>query len=104
MLILNKRYGFWSTSLSVIGTLLLVSTYLIAPDNPRGLIIPILYIIFVLAIILLILGIIASIFAMKNKEIGIKKYTGILLPVLIILFVVLVPLLMAIGFMINDNP
>lgn len=103
-MILNKSYGFWSTSLSVIGTLLLIATYLLAPDTPQGMIVVIIYIMQVLAIVLLPLGIIASIFAIKNKEIGIKKYTGILMPVLIILFIVLIPLLMAIGFMINDNP
>lgn len=33
-----------------------------------------------------------------------KKYVGILLPILILLFILLVPILMAIGFMLNDNP
>ncbi|WP_312476156.1 hypothetical protein [Neobacillus sp.] len=61
-------------------------------------------IMFAVAIILFALGIIASILSIKLKENGTKKYVGILLPVLIILFVILFPILMAIGFMLNDKP
>lgn len=58
----------------------------------------------IVTIILLLAGIVASILAIKNKETGTKKYAGLLIPVVIVLYFILVPLLMAIGFMINDNP
>ena len=100
-MIFNKTYGHWSTIVSVFGTLLLMATYI--PNNPEKFTV-IIMIMLVLAIILLVSGIILSILAIKNNEVGTKKYIGILLPVLIILFIVLVPFLMAVGFLINDNP
>ena len=103
-MILNKTYSYWSVLLSIVGTLLLIGTYFLSPSDPQGMIVVGLKIMFTAAIILLVLGIISSTLAIKKKENGMKKYVGILLPVLIILFVILIPILMAIGFMLNDNP
>lgn len=101
-MILNKTYGFWSTLLSILGLLLLIATYAVA-DGPEGFMVVIVATILTLSVISLVLGIVYSILAIKNKEPSIKKYTGILLPVLIILYFVLVPFLMAIGFMLNGD-
>jgi len=103
-MILNKSYSYWSVLLSIIGSLLLVTTYLISPADPHGIIIIVMKILLALAIIFLISGILASILAIKKKEEGTKKYIGILLPILVILFVILIPILMGIGFMLNENP
>lgn len=103
-MIIKKTYSYWSVFLSIVGFLLLIATYLFSPSDPQGMIVLGLKIMFVAAIILLALGIISSTIAIKKKEDGIKKYVGVLLPVLIILSVILYPILMAIGFMINDNP
>lgn len=103
-MILNKTYGYWSVLFSIAGTFLLITTYLIAPDDPQGMIVVIMKIMLALAVIFLPLGIISSIFAIKKKEVGTKKYVGILLPVLIVLFYILVPIIMGIGFMVNDKP
>lgn len=100
----NKPYGYWSILFSVAGSLLLVASYLISPNEPQGMIVIGLQIMLLSAIVLLGLGVVTSILAIRKKEEGIKKYTGILLPVIIILFAVLVPILMGIGFMLNDNP
>jgi len=101
---LNKPYGYWSVLLSIVGSLFLVTPYFISPSDPQGMIVISMKIMLVVAIFLLTLGIVASILAIKKKEVGVKKYFGILLPILIILFVILIPILMGIGFMLNDNP
>lgn len=103
-MILNKTYGYYSALCSVIGTLLLIITYTLVPNGPKGIMVIVVSITLILSIILLIMGIICSVLAIKNKEPSIKKYIGILLPILIILFIALIPLLMAIGFMLNNNP
>lgn len=103
-MILNKNFSYWSVLFSIVGSLLLITTYLISPGDPQGMIIMSMKIMLTVAIILLALGIITSILAIKKKENGSKKYIGILLPILIILFVILVPILMGIGFMFNDKP
>src|SRR5690625_3732473 len=95
---LKKTYSYWSALCSIIVTLLLISTYVIAPDYPEGIIVVIMKIMMALTILLFLLGMIGSIMAIKNKDTGIKKYTGILLPTLILLFFILVPFFMAIGF------
>lgn len=103
-MILNKSFDYWSVLFSIVGTLLLVTIFLISPSDPQGIIIVGMKIMLLVAIILLALGIVTSILAIKKKEAGVKKYVGILLPIFIILFAILIPILMGIGFMINDNP
>lgn len=97
-MIFKKTNGFWSTLLSIIGTLLLIATYAVA-DGPQGIEVVLIAAMMILSIILLLLGIVSSIVAIKKKEPGTKKYLGILLPVLIVLYVILVPILMLIGFL-----
>lgn len=101
---LKNKYGFLSMLSSIIGLLLLIASYAVAPEAPKGVVVIGIQLIFFIAIIFLVLGIFGSTIAMKQKEKGVKKYVGFLLPILILLFILLVPILMAIGFMLNDCP
>lgn len=100
---MNKTYSYWSPLLGTIGFILLISVYALAPDVPQGAILVALFVGLILSIGLLKIGLIAGIIAIWKRETGFKKYIGILLPVLIIVFAILVPLLMAIGFILNDS-
>ncbi len=72
---------------------------MIAPDYPEG---PIRYLIgssLLISGVSFLFGIISSILAIKNKELGVKKYVGIFTPLLVILYVILVPILIGlVGF------
>ncbi|MUV37676.1 hypothetical protein JNUCC1_01482 [Lentibacillus sp. JNUCC-1] len=103
-MIFNKPYGYWSAVMGLAGTLFLIASYVVAPDHPQGLMSGIIMLLMVLAGLSLISGIVTSIIGIKNKEAGTKKYIGILMPILITLFFILVPVIMALGFMLNDNP
>ncbi|MFD1416951.1 hypothetical protein [Oceanobacillus jeddahense] len=99
----KKNYGFWSMLSSIMGLILLIVSYAVAPEEPQGMVTIGILVLFFTAILFLVLGTIGSTLAMKQQEKGRKKYVGIFLPVLILLFVVLVPILMGIGFILNDN-
>lgn len=101
---LNKSYSYWSLVLSIVGSLFLVTPYLISPVHPQGFIVLMMKAMLIIAIILLILGCATSFYAIKKKEEGVKKYVGILLPLFIILFIILIPILMGVGFILNDFP
>ena|SRR5690625_4400691 len=103
-LIKGKSYSFSSALFSIVGLLLLIMTYVIAPDHPQGIIVFVMVITLSLAVILLVAGIIASILAIKKKELGVRKYFGILVPIFIVLFYILMPLIMGIGFIIHNQP
>lgn len=103
-MLFKKTYGYWSVLFGITGTLLLLATYLVSPSNPQGTAVVGLMILLAVAIVTLVLGIITSTIAIKKKEGGMKKYVGILLPVFILLFIVLIPILMGLGFMLNENP
>lgn len=70
---------------------------MIAPDYPEG---PIRYLIgssLLISGVSFLFGIISSILAIKNKDLGVKKYVGIFTP--FILYVILVPILIGlVGF------
>jgi len=102
-MIMNKSYAYWSTLLSVIGTILLIMTYVIAPHHPQSLLSIIILLLMTTSFISLILGFIASIIAIRKKEIGFKKYSGILLPTIILLYVILIPFFMGVVFIVNEN-
>src|SRR5690625_7778491 len=100
----GKSYSFSSALFSIVGLLFLIMTYVIAPDHPQGIIVFVMMITLGLAVILLVAGIVTSILAIKNKELGVRKYFGILVPIFIGLFYILMPLIMGIGFILNDQP
>lgn len=102
-MILNKSYGYWSVLLSMVGSFFLVTSYLISPDNPKNMMVVLIKIMLIVAVILMILGVVMSILAIRKKEYGFKKYVGILLPLFIVLILILIPILMGVGFIINDN-
>lgn len=104
LVIKNKSYSFYSALFSIIGLLSLIMTYVIAPDHPQGFIVFVMVITLSLAVILLIAGIITSILAIKNRELGVRKYFGILVPIFIGLFYILMPLIIGIGLIIHDQP
>lgn len=90
--------------MSIMGLILLILTYMFAPDVPQAIGTVVIIVMFILTIVSLLLGIVFSIIAIKNKESGVKKYFGILIPLFILLFVILIPILMGIGFMLYDKP
>src|SRR5690625_5597982 len=96
-MIKGKSYSFSSALFSIVGLLLLIMTYVIAPDHPQGIIVFVMVITLGLAVILFVAGFMASILAIKKKELGVRKYFGILVPIFIFLFYLFMPFFMVMG-------
>ncbi|MEK4304375.1 MULTISPECIES: hypothetical protein [Oceanobacillus] len=70
---LKKKYGFLSMLSSIICLILLIASYVVAPETPQGIVIIGIQLIFFMGIIFLVLGIFGSTIAMKQKEKGVKN-------------------------------
>ena len=100
----NKNYSFWSALFGTSGIILLILSYIISPDNPEGFIYYLITIVFIASLFSLLTGFISSIFALKKKEEGKRKYVGLFIPLFIIVCIILIPVIMGILFVLNNNP
>lgn len=84
---MNKKYSKWSAILSIIGTITIFTSYVIAPQEPVGSLVVLLKILFFTSIITGILSLPLSYLAFKNKEAGfLKKIAPILILLILLVF------------------
>ncbi|MDC3414757.1 hypothetical protein [Terrihalobacillus insolitus] len=97
-MVLNKKYGVWSTVISFIGIFLLIVSYSISPNPSSGQKV-IIGLFFFTALGSMLMGIILGVIGIKKKEKGFMKYAGILIVLLLAIGLAMIPLLMGIfGF------
>jgi hypothetical protein len=93
-----KKLSIWSASLSFIGIILFFTSYLVS-ENPTSGEVIIIKVLFFSSIASMIIGIVASVFAIKSMEEGVLKYFSFFIAILLIIGVIIAPIiLMAFGF------
>lgn len=94
---MNKKYSKWSALLSLIFAITIFASYAIAPEQPEGMMIIFLKLLFFTSILSGILSLIFSYLSFKNKEEGFLKKIALI----IILLVLLVFALSLIGIVVS---
>jgi hypothetical protein len=93
-----KKLSIWSASLSLIGIILFLACYLVS-ENPTSGEVIIIKVLFFSGIASMIIGIVASVSAIKSMEKGILKYFSFFIAIFLIIGVIIAPIIfMAFGF------
>jgi len=95
------NYGKWSAILGVICVITLSASYAIAPEQPEGMVVVQIQVLFFTAIITGLLGLIFSFLGFRKKEKGFLKMVAPILVLLVLLVFVLLFIGMIISF--SDN-
>ncbi|WP_096271269.1 hypothetical protein [Paucisalibacillus globulus] len=86
---MNGTLSKWSAILSLYCGIALAASYIVAPDTPEGIIVPLLMFLFYSAIIAGILALIFTMLAFYKKEEGYMKMIGpIVLSLIVLAFVI----------------
>ncbi|MFD2705846.1 hypothetical protein [Salibacterium lacus] len=104
MMIVNKTFSFWAFLTSVLGVVFFILSHAAAPRVPQGFIAILTAFLYILAVILLLVGLISAVTAVIRKEPKKIKYAGVVIPFLIILYYILVPVIMALLWGMSDSP
>jgi hypothetical protein len=94
----TKKLSIWSASLSFIGTILFLASYLVSENPTTGEVI-IIKVLFFSGIASMVIGIVASVSAIRSMEKGVLKYFSFFIAIFLIVGIVIAPIiLMAFGF------
>ncbi|MEC0343722.1 hypothetical protein [Peribacillus frigoritolerans] len=85
---MNEKYSKWSAILSIICAITIFTSYAIAPQEPEGSMVVFLKVLFFTSVITVVLSLILSYLAFKNKEAGfLKKIAPIIILLILLVFV-----------------
>ncbi|SDM30057.1 hypothetical protein [Sediminibacillus halophilus] len=95
---MNKPYSKWSAILAIIGAAAIFASYAIAPEQPEGMLVVLIQVLFFTAIITGILSLVFSFVGFRKNEPGYLKYIAPIIVCLVILTFLISFAIMVVSF------